>query len=875
MPTIPLVTGQRVLDFLFPIAKGGTAAIPGGFGTGKCVVGATPVFLTDGRLVPIQKLFEAHRGNQPPATEELIRLSKPIGVLTFDGEQIREGRATAVYKGRTELLTEVRLRSGRSIRLTPVHRLFRFDGRAIVETPASELKEGDTVIVPRQLRVLPRPRQLPLPSEARVADPTALGEIAVRLRTEGKRLGARKFATELGLTMDSYWNYRLGRTAPKVSLANCLGIGVRSIRAERRSRSIRVPRVISEEVAEFLGLQLSEGMIKGGKVVEFYNNDSELRNRYRKLVKHIFGLEGVERHDLTVSAISLNSRALALLLHAWGVPLRSKSRTVALTECLAAAPEEAIAEFLRAYAAGDGHFAEEGLEISTASKAMAGGLAYLFARVGVFARVTTKLLGDRTYFRVWVSPKEAARLFPSYAAQRYYDSYDVVPLDSELLGSIREALGSGAARSSKTFKNAIAGERVGRATIRAWRETAASGSGVEVSLGLLDTMLDHVLLDRVVQVRTWHESTDVYDLTVEDTHNFVGGDLPMILHNTVTEQQLSKWCDAQVVIYIGCGERGNEMTEVLSTFPKLIDPYTGAPLMERMSLIANTSNMPVAAREASVYTGMTLAEYYRDMGYNVALMADSTSRWAEAMREISSRLEEMPGEEGFPAYLSARLSEFYERAGRAKTLSGLEGSVSVVGAVSPSGGDFSEPVTQGTLRIVKVFWALDTALRARRHFPAINWLQSYSLYTQILEDWFRKNVNEEWPRLRAWTQRTLQEEAELEEIVRLVGADALPPDQQLTLEVARMIREIFLQQNAYHAVDTFCPPERQFKLISAIKKYSDLGQKAVKLDVPTKDVASLKSREVLTRVKYEAEFDKELTKTLAQMDEEFKKLGAT
>ncbi len=343
---------------------------------------------------------------------------------------------------------------------------------------------------------------------------------------------------------------------------------------------------------------------------------------------------------------------------------------------------------------------------------------------------------------------------------------------------------------------------------------------------------------------------------------------------TVTEQQLSKWCDAQVVIYIGCGERGNEMTEVLSTFPKLEDPYTGAPLMDRMSLIANTSNMPVAAREASVYTGMTLAEYYRDMGYNVALMADSTSRWAEAMREISSRLEEMPGEEGFPAYLSARLSEFYERAGRAKTLAGLEGSVSVVGAVSPSGGDFSEPVTQGTLRIVKVFWALDTALKARRHFPAINWLTSYSLYAQTLEEWFRKNVNEEWPGLRAWTQRILQEEAELEEIVRLVGADALPPEQQLVLEVARMVREIMLQQNAYHSVDTFCPPKRQFQLIRAIRKYSDLGQKAVKLDVPVKDVAGLKSRELLTRVKYEAEFDKELEKTLAQMDEEFKKLGA-
>src|SRR5712691_6993956 len=343
---------------------------------------------------------------------------------------------------------------------------------------------------------------------------------------------------------------------------------------------------------------------------------------------------------------------------------------------------------------------------------------------------------------------------------------------------------------------------------------------------------------------------------------------------TVSEQQLSKWCDAQVVIYIGCGERGNEMTEVLSTFPKLIDPYTGAPLMERMALIANTSNMPVAAREASVYTGMTLAEYYRDMGYNVALMADSTSRWAEAMREISSRLEEMPGEEGFPAYLSARLSEFYERAGRAKTLGGLEGSVSVVGAVSPSGGDFSEPVTQGTLRIVKVFWALDTALRARRHFPAINWLTSYSLYGNALEDWFRTQINEEWPKLRRWAQRTLQEEAELEEIVRLVGADALPPDQQLTLEVARMIREIFLQQNAYHPIDTFCPPERQFKLIAAIKKYADAGTKSLALDVPVKDIAAVKSREILTRVKYEEKFDQELEKSLAMMDEDFKKLEA-
>ncbi len=343
---------------------------------------------------------------------------------------------------------------------------------------------------------------------------------------------------------------------------------------------------------------------------------------------------------------------------------------------------------------------------------------------------------------------------------------------------------------------------------------------------------------------------------------------------TVSEHSLAKWCDAQIVVYIGCGERGNEMTEVLTVFPELEDPTTGAPLMERTVLIANTSNMPVAAREASVYTGITIAEYYRDMGYHVALMADSTSRWAEAMREISSRLEEMPGEEGFPAYLSARLSEFYERAGRVTTLNGQEGSVSVVGAVSPSGGDFSEPVTQGTLRIVKVFWALDTKLRERRHFPAINWLTSYSLYSPILEDWYAKNVDDEWPTLRAWTHRALQEEAELEEIVRLVGADALPEDQQLTLDVTRMIRESFLQQNAFHPVDSYCSLDHQFLLIKAIKRYHDLGQRALTLETPLTEIVNLPSRALLSRAKYEEDMEEELSRALSQMEEEFKELEA-
>ncbi len=338
---------------------------------------------------------------------------------------------------------------------------------------------------------------------------------------------------------------------------------------------------------------------------------------------------------------------------------------------------------------------------------------------------------------------------------------------------------------------------------------------------------------------------------------------------TVTQQQLAKWSDTEIVIYIGCGERGNEMADVLNEFPELDDPKTGEPLMERTVLIANTSNMPVAAREASVYTGITIAEYFRDMGYDVSLMADSTSRWAEAMREISSRLEEMPGEEGYPAYLAARLSEFYERAGSVETLSGAKGSVTVIGAVSPPGGDFSEPVTQNTLRIVKVFWALDSKLSQRRHFPSINWLESYSLYTDALADWYNEHISPDWPLLRSDAMEILQKESELQEIVQLVGSDALPEDQQLTLEVARMIREYFLQQNAYHDVDTFCEMDKQYKLMKAIMKYSDLANTALEGGAELEDITSVKSKDDLSKVKFEKEFDEKLNIVLSAMDKEF------
>ena len=324
---------------------------------------------------------------------------------------------------------------------------------------------------------------------------------------------------------------------------------------------------------------------------------------------------------------------------------------------------------------------------------------------------------------------------------------------------------------------------------------------------------------------------------------------------TVTQHQLAKYADADIIIYVGCGERGNEMTEVIDDFPELEDPSTGNPLMARTSLIANTSNMPVAARESCVYTGITIAEFYRDMGYDVALMADSTSRWAEAMREISSRLEEMPGEEGYPAYLAARLAQFYERAGYFENVNGTEGSVSAIGAVSPPGGDFSEPVTQNTLRIVKTFWALDADLAERRHFPSINWDESYSLYKEQLDPWFQENVEDDWPEERQWAVDVLDEESELQEIVQLVGKDALPDDQQLTLEVARYLRESYLQQNAFHPVDTYCSPEKTYLTVTAIHQFNDEAFEALDAGVPVDEIISIDAAPRLNRIGVQDDYE--------------------
>ncbi len=319
---------------------------------------------------------------------------------------------------------------------------------------------------------------------------------------------------------------------------------------------------------------------------------------------------------------------------------------------------------------------------------------------------------------------------------------------------------------------------------------------------------------------------------------------------TIIAHQLAKWSDADIIVYIGCGERGNEMTEILTTFPTIKDPKSGRSLMERTILIANTSDMPVAAREASIYTGVSIAEYYRDMGYDVAVMADSTSRWAEALREISGRLEEMPGEEGFPAYLSTRIAEFYERAGRVKTLGGKTGSITIVGAVSPPGGDISEPVSQATLRTVRVFWALDSSLANARHFPAINWLNSYSQYEKYLQAWYAKEFGEDWAALKKEISSILAKEAEINEIVQLVGYDALAESDKLVIDVAKVIREDFLQQNAYDDVDTFSSMKKQYLMLNAIGRLFLVEKEAVDGGAPVSNFQGIKAKEMLAKMKF-------------------------
>ncbi len=884
-PVAPLITGQRIFDVLFPLAKGGSAAIPGPFGAGKCVAGDTKI-LADNSLVCLRDVFEDVEKNnlgiviEENDNEKLIQLLNPIRIQTFNGEKITEAEAMHVYRGKSSKMVGIRTRSGRSLKLTPAHKLFKLDSELrIVETEAGQLKEGDYIISPRKINIEGQYQKININFECRIA-----GGIVAQLPSiidnyvKEKGITRKELAALMGVPEHTMQNFHSGRNAPTLSfvrnLAEITGanLPVTKIKTERHSQAISVPPYLDDDFAELLGYLMSDGMIKGSETVEFFNKKKKLRERVSALLYGLFGLKTKEYWANTVEAVHVSSQPLVKLLVSLGYPLRKKSRNVVLPAGLLVSPESAIRRFITAYISCDGHVGEKEVEITTASKAMQEGLAYLLLRLGALYRAREKVVNGRTYYRLFISAREAIKIYPYYSREYYFNSTDIVPMTSALF---RQILGE-----TKPWEL----QKQGISTVAYYvnqNQTAGTFQKIACRLNTehlqkLANALEFIFCDKITSVRTIEQAEDVYDITVPKTHNFVGGNIPMILHNTVSQQQLAKWSDADIIVYVGCGERGNEMTEVLSEFPHLKDPKTGNLLMNRTVLIANTSNMPVAAREASVYTGVTIAEYYRDMGYSVALMADSTSRWAEAMREISSRLEEMPGEEGYPAYLSTRIAEFYERAGVVVPLISekLQGSVTIIGAVSPPGGDFSEPVTQNTLRVTKCFWALDAKLAQMRHFPSINWINSYSLYHNTLEPWYAKNVASDWKDVLGQVMKILQEEEKLQEIVQLVGSDALPEREQLTLEVARMIREFFLQQNAFHDVDTYCPLEKSYILLKTILHYRDVSRSALESGIPFGRISATKSKNRLANVKFEKDYKKILSEITKEMDAEFKGMKA-
>jgi len=719
-----------------------------------------------------------------------------------------------LYHGKSDSLVSVRTRSGRKVRVTPVHRLFQVapDG-SLRERMARDLQPGDYIASIRRI--------------------------------------------------------------PESETAEALKIKLAPVRAN--GHTIPVPERMTPMLAEFLGLYISEGYIRSRVSVVFTNGEESMRRRFATLAKVLFNLDSKIRFrkDGRNADVIVNSVQLVELLDQLGCGRGSWNKHI--PPSVLEAPNDCIGAFLRGYYLGDGTFYYGTVEMLTASASLRTELTYALARFGILTHLARRAIDGKEYQRVLIRGiSNLARFVDSMRSvdpkieliHRYlesksstYTATDVVPLSRNEIERLY--------RSQTTYTALIEdgieihnyignGERMGASTFSRFMAHRESVSGPVASesssAARLANLLDWIFCDEVVEVT---EDTsgpfDVYDVAVpEFGSNFVGGIGGVLLHNTVIQQQLAKWADSDVVVYVGCGERGNEMTEVLATFPTLVDPKSKRPLMERTILIANTSNMPVAAREASVYTGITIAEYYRDMGYDVALMADSTSRWAEAMREISGRLEEMPGEEGYPAYLGRRIAEFYERAGRVVTLSPEQrtGSITVVGAVSPAGGDTSEPVSQNTLRVARVFWALDASLASRRHFPSINWLQSYSLYINDLAPWFGQNLSKEFVPLRQKALEVLQKEAELQEIVQLVGVDALPEREKAILDVARMLREDYLQQSAYDDVDTYSSIQKQYRMLRAILNFGDREQDAIGKGATVAQLQKLPVRTKLSRMKW-------------------------
>jgi len=882
-PELPLITGQRVIDTFFPIVKGGTAAIPGGFGTGKCVLPDTPVLLVDGTLMKIKDIFARSNRNYADQErtvfqEELVEATG-LTVLAFDGLQLVKSRVSHVYRGYTDRMVKIRTASGREITVTPSHRLIVFNPLGIFEErPAELVSQGDYLVMPRKLPIHGVYQHLdPYSiSEATIPD----GEVKERVKDAidllTNRLGSKRKVVEFcRVSYDVLEEYCRGRNNPRVGFVQRLfkvaeleAPKIRCLSLPRSGHVIKLPERFDESLAEFLGLALSDGMV-AGRQLRFFNKDHQILSHFSDLVMNIFGLEAKLRRFRTVQCVIVNNVLLIRLLKNLGYPERKKQAR--LPDIVLRSPDSVVAAFLRGYYLGGGSLHKGAIEFSSASKQLILGLGYALGRLGVVYSVRQQ--GSYRYRLIISGIKEINRFFEKIGCiyDKSYNKFtpiashqkpersqihDIVPIDASLLKRWTD-LSSRTQKEGIWIRNYTHLKEHISVPVLSRLVSLIPDSESTLSPPHLASALEWVFLDPITSIEVEYGAREVYDIVVPDLHNFVGGELPSLLHNTVTLHQIAAWADAKVVFHVGCGERGNEMTEVLIKFPELKDPTSGRPLMERTVLVANTSNMPVAAREASIYTGVTMAEYYRDMGYDVVLVADSTSRWAEALREISGRLEEMPAEEGYPSYLASRLAEFYERAGRMRSLGRPErvGSVTLVGAVSPSGADFTEPVTTHTLRFVKTFWGLDTKLAYSRHYPAINWITSYTGYSEDVSSWWAKNVDKEWGKVRLAAFEVLQREDVLREIVRLLGPEALPDEEKLILDVARMIKEGFLQQSAFDEVDTYCSPAKQIRQLRLLVDFHREALSALRSGVPLADIRAMPIISKIIRAKYEIPSD--------------------
>ena len=882
-PEIPLVTGQRVIDSFFPVAKGGTVAVPGPFGSGKCVDGETLVMLGNGRIMSIKDIYEEGKLKgkmvKPEDEDEEIydvsALGNPKTISLING-QFSVTDPKVVYKGKTERTVSIKTRSGKNVEVTSIHKFLTLTKGEIREREARELVVGDYIASPRTIELALKDQRINVVellknSKLYVAD----NAVNTRLKSILKRDIKKGLSYQLG-TRSLRKDYKIPlKLVAEIHSRHGISVSIGHF-VPFHGKTVRLPTKVSPELAEFFAYIIADGHLKRKSYsVMFYNSDPSLLERFKVLSRALFEMTPhVYPHPRGGSFIAqMDSKALFDFLTTIGIPYQKKAGTASVPECIKMSSDKTVARFIGAYIACDGSVDVKGsrVGITSKSKRLIEEMSFLLVRLGLVSSIgktrkdgTTRLYVsnstqlERLRKQVKIEGHKHDKL-KAAIKRATYSSVDAIPLPTVVSSilSQRDVI-------QTLKKNGISVQdyihhraRISFNTLESVLNALQKLNIERTKIKTIQRLFESTYFDRIEDLNYSSNPKDVFDLEVPNGHNLVGGHGPLLLHNTVVQHQLAKWSDADVIIYTACGERGNEATEVLTEFPRLTDPKTGKPLMERTTLIANTSNMPVAAREASIYTGITLAEYFRDMGYDVGLMADSTSRWAEALREISGRLEEMPGEEGYPAYLGRRIAEFYERAGNARVVSSDQrrGSVTVIGAVSPPGGDTSEPVSQNTLRVTRVFWALDASLAQRRHFPSVNWLNSYSLYSQELSKWFDKNVAEDWYSSYQKSMTILEKEAELQEVAQLVGYDALPENEKEVLDIAKSLREDFLQQSAFDEVDTYCSLKKQYLMLKSILAMDEVEKYAVSKGVTVSELDTLPFKEKLSRFKEVKESD--------------------